>query len=493
MTWLSRRMASTDRSPWGDFWFQPVGASGGVVRVTPDSALQITAVFACARVLAESFAILPFRLYRPKIGGGRQQVRDHWLYRLFAKAPNRWQTPHEWREMLQGHLALRGNAFCLIVEDGEGGISELLPLHPDRVKLEVVDDWGFRYVYTDRAGVQTRYLPGQVWHIRGWGGDGFVGYNPIEIAREAIGEAMQFQGYSSRFYANNATPPMWVKYPGKFADKTSRDNFREQMQGNLTGANRGKLAVLDQGMELQAVNVSQKDMQFLEARKFKVAEIARLFRVPPHMIADLDRSTNNNIEHQGIEFWSGTMAPWAERWESSIERNLLGEDTDLEVEFDMRGQMRGDAGARAAYLASRQQWGSMTGNEARAYEGDDPIDLDEMDIPYRPLNMVPIDSPANEASEAKRPVNQDPEDATSDAGGEDDDEKAARLAALLSGNASRMARRIAGGNVPSADVLAEALAIKHGAAMLWLASVSDDLQSMTEADLCASLIELSTP
>lgn len=489
MTWLSRRMASTDRSPWGDFWFQPVGASGGVVRVTPDSALQITAVFACARVLAESFAILPFRLYRPKIGGGRQQVRDHWLYRLFAKAPNRWQTPHEWREMLQGHLALRGNAFCLIVEDGAGGISELLPLHPDRVKLEVLDDWGFRYVYTDRAGVQTRYLPGQVWHIRGWGGDGFVGYNPIEIAREAIGEAMQFQGYSSRFYANNATPPMWVKYPGKFADKTSRDNFREQMQGNLTGANRGKLAVLDQGMELQAVNVSQKDMQFLEARKFKVAEIARLFRVPPHMIADLDRSTNNNIEHQGIEFWSGTMAPWAERWESSIERNLLGEDTDLEVEFDMRAQMRGDSASRAQYIHGGVLDGWLTRNEGREMEGLDPIEgLDEPLVPVNERELSDPD-PNGEAG----PGEELPDAAPGDAGGEDDDEKSARLAALLNGNASRMARRIAGGNVPSADVLAEALAIKHGAAMLWLASVSDDLQSMTEADLCASLIELSTP
>lgn len=490
MTWLSRRMASTDRSPWGDFWFQPVGAASGVVRVTPDSALQLTTVWACARVLSESFAILPFRLYRPKIGGGRQQVRDHWLFRLFVKAPNRWQSPHEWREMLQGHLALRGNAFCLIVEDGAGGISELLPLHPDRIKLEIVDDWGFRYVYTDRSGQQTRYAPGQIWHIRGWGGDGFVGYNPIEIAREAIGEAMQFQGYSSRFYANNATPPMWVKYPGKFADKVSRDNFREQMQGNLTGANRGKLAVLDQGMELQSVTVSQKDMQFLEARKFKVAEICRLFRVPPHMVGDLERSTNNNIEHQGIEFWSGTMAPWCERWESSIERNLLGEESDLEIEFDMRAQMRGDAASRAQYIHGGVLDGWLTRNEGREMEGLDP--LEGLDEPLVPVNERELSDPDPNGETGQG--EQLPDAAPGDAGGEDDDEagdqKAARLASLLAGNAQRMARRIAGGNPPSAEVLAEAMAVPVTHAQTWL---SLDLSGFDETELAASLIELSTP
>lgn len=473
-----------DRSAWGDFWFQPVSALGGGARVTPDSAMTVSAVFACVRVLSESFAVLPFRLYRPRVGGGRQLVKDHWLYRLLAKQPNRWQTPFEFREMLQSHVAFRGNAFCEIVDDGKGGISELLPLHPDRMTLDLVGDWGFRYIYTDRKGTRRPLRADQVWHIRGLGGDGFVGYNPIELARENFGEAMQFQGYSSRFYANNATPPMWIKMPGKFADKTARQEFREQMQKAQTGANRGKTMVLDQGMELHALNVNQKDMQFLEARKFKVAEIARIFRVPPHMIADLERSTNNNIEHQGIEFWSGTMQPYCERWESSIERNLLGPDTDLEVEFDMRAQMRGDSAARSAYIQGLVMSSVLVPNEGREMEGLDPIEGGDKRL--IPVNMREDGDPDPNGE-------QGPGEGLPDAvpGSADEDGAEARLATMLRGNAARMARRIAAGQMPSPDVLAEALGIFKDAADCWL-DIYSRHPGLSEAELTDSLVQLGT-
>lgn len=476
---LTRPSAAVDRSPWGDFFFAPVSGFGGNVRVTPDSALAISAVFACARVLAESFAILPFRMYREKMGGGRQQVKDHWLTRLFCQTPNRWQTPYEWREMLQGHLALRGNAFNLIIEDGRGGISELLPLHPDRVKLELVDEWGFRYVYTDRSGAQTRYRPDQIWHIRGFGGDGFVGYSPIEIARESLGEALQYQSYSSRFYANNATPPMWIKFPGRFADKTARETFREQVQANQTGANRGKVMVLDQGMELQALSVSQKDMQFIEARQAKVTDIARWFRISPHKIGDLSRSTFSNIEQQAIEFWQDTMQPHCERWESSIERNLLGEGSGLEIEFDMRAQMRGDSDSRSKYIHNLVLDGVMTRNEGREMEGLDPIDgLDEPLVPTNEMTLSESQEPDEpiQPPGVGQPAKEQPEGAD------------ARLMGLIRGNAARMARRIAGGNPPDADVLAEALAIDTGAAS---ALIARDWSTSTQDDITAALIEAS--
>lgn len=447
--------ASVDRSPWGDFYFQPVGgSSGGVARVTPDTALALTAVYACVRVLSESFALLPPKLYRPKVGGGRQLVTDHWLYRLLAKAPNRWQTPFEWREMVQSHVVLRGNAFNLIVEDGHGGISELLPLHPDRVTVELLGDWDFRYVYTDRFGSQTRYRRDQIWHLRGLGGDGIVGYNPIEVAREALGEAMQFQSYSSRWYANNATPPAWVKFPGKFADKAARAVVREQMQEAQTGVNRGKLMVLDQGMELQSIQINQKDMQFIEARQMKVPEIARLFRVPPHKIGDLSRATFSNIEQQSIEFWQDAEQPYAERWESSIERNLLGEDTDIEVEFDMRAQMRGDSVSRKEYVQGMVLASVITPNEGRGIEGLEPIEGGDKRL--IPVNMREEGDPDPNGEQGPGEELQDVPVAP---GGDDGDESSARLARVMVGNADRMARRIAAGQPPSADVLAQALAI----------------------------------
>lgn len=359
-------------------------------RVDADSSLALSTVFACTRVLAESFAVLPFRLYRPRKSGGRERVTDHWLHTLFCRQPNRWQTPFEWREMLQGHLALRGNAFNRIIEDGRGGIAELLPLHPDRIRLELVDEYGFRYRYTRRDGQQELLRPDQVWHLRGLGGDGFVGYNPIEIARENIGEALQYQSFSSRFFANNATPPFWIKVPGKFADKAARQSFREQLQEAQTGANRGKVMALDQGMELNAIGINQKDMQFLELRGAKVPEIARIFRVPLHMIGDLSKATFSNIEQQSIEFWTGTMHPWCERWESSIESALLGPDTDLEVEFDMRSQLRGDSQARAEYVRGMIQSAVISPNEGREIEGLDPMAGGDQRL--IPLNMRPAGS-----------------------------------------------------------------------------------------------------
>ena len=446
------RASSGDRSPASDFWFSPIGSLvGGGAGVNADTALAHSAVFSCVRVLSESFAVLPFRLYRPRVGGGRERVTDHWLTRLFCKAPNRWQTPFEWREMLQGHLALRGNAFCRIVEDGLGGIAELLPLHPDRITVDLVGEYGFRYLYTRRDGAREPLRPDQVWHLRGLGGNGIVGYNPIEIARENIGEAMQYQRYSSRFFANNATPPFWIKFAGKFADKAARQNFREQMQENQTGANRGKAMLLDQGMELQSIGINQKDMQFLELRGFKVPEIARLFRVPLHMIADLSRSTNNNIEHQGIEFWTGTMHPWCERWECSIESALLGPDTDLEVEFEMRSQLRGDSAARAKYVQGLIQSAVISPNEAREMEGYDPVDGGNDRL--IPVNMR-LESEPLQSANSQQPAGQG-----GTPSGAADSSPSARLQALLIANADRMAARIAGGEALKATVLSDALAI----------------------------------
>jgi HK97 family phage portal protein len=478
------RASSGDRSPWGSFWFEPVSKmTGSGVRVSADSALAVTAVYACIRVKAESFAMLPFRLYRPKVGGGRQQVTDHWLARLFCRRPNAWQTPFEFREMLQAHIDLRGNAFCEISEDGAGGITDLLPLHPDRITLELIGESDYRYRYKMRNGAERILTRAQVWHIRGLSGDGYMGYNPIEIAREAIGEALQYQSYSSRFFANNATPPQWIKFPGKFADNAAKQTFREGMQAAQTGGNRGKTMVLDQGMELHQVAINQKDMQFIEARQMKVPEIARLWRMPPHKIGDLSKSAFSNIEQQAIEFWSDTMAPGCERWESSIECCLLGPDTDFEVEFDMRAQMRGDSAARAQYIHNMVLDGVLTRNEGRQMEGFDPIEgLDEPLVPVNERGLNDPD-PAGEAGPGEdlpdaTPTN--PDDAGADA----------RMAALVQGNAARLARRFtrAGATPPfDARLIADSLAVPLATAQAWLDAGHGPF---TESELTAALVAL---
>ena len=382
------RASSDDRSSWGDFWFEPVSIRSATgLRVSPDGALRLSAVYACVRILSETMASLPIVLYRKREDGGKDRVIDHWLYRLLCRRPNRYQNPFEWREMLQGHLALRGNAYCQIITNPRGEITELLPIHPDRVRVEVMRSGEFRYRVTDRFGDETVLARSAVWHLRGLSSDGVMGMNPIELARESLGIALAAHDYGARFFANDAKPSGgWIEFPGSFKDPEAKKVFRESYQAAQSGANRGKVLVLENGMKFHEAGVTNKDAQFLELRKFQITDIARLFRVPPHMIADLDRATFSNIEQQSLEFVMHTMTPWAERWEASIEAELLLDNDPLEIEFDFANLMRGDAASRSAYYQSGIQNGWLTRNEARIAENLNPID--GLDEPLRPLNMV---------------------------------------------------------------------------------------------------------
>jgi HK97 family phage portal protein len=510
----SVRAGGFDRSPWGDFYFAPLQQfSRGGLRVTPATALGLPTVYSCIKVIAESFAVMPFVLYQDKAGGGRTRNKKHWLYRLFAKAPNRFQTPFEWRLMLMGHLALRGNAFCQISTNSRGEIVELLPLHPDRMAIEPLDNGSYRYVYTDGMGRQIRYARQEIWHLRGLSDDGYMGLSPIGLARDAIAEGLSIQAYSSRFFANDARPGGgWIEYPHRFADTTAKKTFRDTWQEMQGGANRGKVAVLEAGMKYHELGLNNKESQFIEARAAKKSEIASIWRVPPHKIGDLSDATYSNIEQQAIEFWTDCMLPYAELWESSIEYFLLGADDalGLEPEFDMARMMRGDTAARAEYITKLVQAGVLTRNEGREIEGYDPIE--GLDEPLRPLNMVEesaadddIEPPAPSRRPGAAPEDDDEEDGSADARRRRSRaRKAAALAAarsaltaaatarvqeLVRGNAARMARRIAGGrDVPGAETLAEALAITPQAASGWLAA-AENWQG-TEQQITASLVAL---
>ena len=502
---VSRIRASYDRSPSGSFWFEPLGlrtASGA--RVTPQTALTLPTVFACVRVLAESFSVMPFTLYR----GGRRsgRVTDHWLHRLFSRRPNRFQTPFEWRLMLMGHLALRGNAFCQITANSRGEVEELLPLHPDRMQVEMLDNGSYRYRYTDQTGQPIYYARTEVWHLRGLSADGIVGMSPIEVAREAIGEGLAMQSYSSRFFANDARPGGWIEVPGSFSDKATRDDFRQSWQQTYGGKNTRKVAVLERGMKYHELSLNNSDAQFIEARGYKVPEICRIFRVPPHKVADLTRATFSNIESQSIEFWTDTMLPWAKCWESSVEFFLLGPDTDLEVEFDMRAMMRGDSKSRTAYYQGGIMAGWLTRNEARVSEGYDPIE--GLDDPLQPLNMVvageePDDAmtPPDGSPEDTADPEDDTEDDTEDDPGNGQSAPASpqsRLEAMLAAAAGRLARRAAGAlekrsltevyDANFAGLVADALAIDPQLASDWCATAAD-VSLTDESDIARSLLQ----
>ncbi len=182
---LSRTQASaTDRSPAGNWWFEPVGMrSAGGMRVTSMTAMQLSAVYTCVKILAETFAVLPFRMYRRGQGRKRTEVADHWLYKLLAIRPNPYQTPFEWKEMMEGHLALRGNAFNEVFANRRGEIEALIPIHPDRIKIEMLDNGSYRYRIRRVDGTEDIRPRGDIWHLRGLSSDGIVGLSPLELAR----------------------------------------------------------------------------------------------------------------------------------------------------------------------------------------------------------------------------------------------------------------------------------------------------------------------
>jgi HK97 family phage portal protein len=398
--------------------------------------------------------------------------------------------------MLQGHLALRGNAYNQIITNPRGEIIELVPIHPDRVRVELLRSGQFRYRVTDRFGDETILPRGDVWHLRGLSSDGLLGMSPIELARESLGMALAAQEYGARFFANDAKPTGgWIEFPGSFKDAEAKKIFRESYQQAQSGSNRGKVLVLENGMKFHEVGVTNKDAQFLELRKFQITDIARLFRVPPHMIADLDRATFSNIEQQSLEFVMHTMTPWAERWEAAIERDLIFENEDLEVEFDFANLMRGDAASRSAYYQSGIQNGWLTRNEARAAENLNPIV--GLEQPLRPLNMVEeSDAEESESENSSSDTDSSTEtetetEAESNSGlNPVDADFRLRFGALVESNARRLARRIhrKGAIAPSdISLIAEAMGISYNAANHW-STTCDPIPD--ETTLKNQLIEL---
>jgi HK97 family phage portal protein len=471
------RADAGDRSPWGNFWFEPVTTrtlSG--LRVSADSALQLAAVWRAVQLLSGHFAMLPLVLKRE---GSMKKITGHAVQKLFKK-PNAWQNGFEWRQMLMGHLLLRGNAYNEIIDDARGKITALLPLHPDRVSIEQLPTGDYRYRVKDAAGAE-RILPrGQVWHLRGLSSNGITGMSVIQYARESMGIGLSAQSYGARFFANDARPAGgWLEYPGKFADKAARAVFRESVQEAQSSANRGKMLVLDQGMKYHEVGLNNTDAQFLESRKFEISEIARWFGIPPHKLADLDRSTNNNIEQQALEYINDGLLIWTETWEASVEAELLFDSEGLEVEFDFRKLLRGDSTTRYNNSKNGIFAGWLTRNEAREDDGREPID--GLDEPLRPLNMVEENEEKKLAGQSVTDMSEDP--AKDDAG-------AARLQAMVGASAGRVARRMIKSGTVEPQLIAESMAVPIAVAEAWCASLP---QGSTLETLTAALIELGTP
>lgn len=373
------RDAPKNRTSGSAYSFFMGGSTSGK-RVNERSAMQMTAVYSCVRILSEAVAGLPLHLYQYTDGDRREKAVEHPLYFLLHDEPNPEMTSFVFRETLMTHLLLWGNAYAQIIRNGKGEVMALYPLMPNRMTVDRDEKGRLYYEYTtssDDAPINkkstVKLSPSDVLHIPGLGFDGLVGYSPIAMAKNAIGMAIACEEYGAKFFANGAQPSGVLEHPGTIKDPSC---VRESWQNTFGGSqNANKVAVLEEGMKYTPISISPEQAQFLETRKFQINEIARIFRVPPHMVGDLEKSSFSNIEQQSLEFVKYTLDPWVSRWEQSMVRSLLTAEEKKQyfIKFNVDGLLRGDYQSRMNGYAIGRQNGWMSANDIRELENLDRI------------------------------------------------------------------------------------------------------------------------
>ena len=373
------RDAPKNRTSGSAYSFFMGGSTSGK-RVNERTSMQMTAVYSCVRILSEAVAGLPLHLYQYTDNGSKEKAVKHPLYFLLHDEPNPEMTSFVFRETLMTHLLLWGNAYAQIIRNGKGEIMALYPLMPDRMTVDRDEKGRLYYEYmvsSDDAptikGSTVKLPPSEVLHITGLGFDGLVGYSPIAMAKNAIGMAIACEEYGAKFFANGAQPSGVLEHPGTIKDPSRVRESWTQTFGGSQNAN--KVAVLEEGMKYTPISISPEQAQFLETRKFQINEIARIFRVPPHMVGDLEKSSFSNIEQQSLEFVKYTLDPWVSRWEQSIVRSLLTPEEKKQyfVKFNVDGLLRGDYQSRMNGYAIGRQNGWMSANDIRELENLDRI------------------------------------------------------------------------------------------------------------------------
>jgi len=375
----------------GGGWSFLFGGTTSGKAVNERTAMQTSAVYACVRILAESVAGLPLHVYERTANGSKSTKPSHPLYRLLHDEPNREMTSFVFRETLMSHLLLWGNAYAQIIRDGRGFPIALYPLLPDRMTVDRNESGDLVYTYQSDKG-QVKLHRENILHIPGLGFDGLIGYSPIAMAKNAVGLALATEDYGATFFANGANPGGVLEHPGVIKPEQA-DRLRESWQSQFGGANAHKVAVLEEGLKFHQMSIPPEQAQFLETRKFQINEIARIFRVPPHMVGDLEKSSFSNIEQQSLEFVKYTLDPWVVRWEQSLQQALIlpSEKATIFIKFNLDGLLRGDYQSRMQGYSTGIQNGFMSVNDVRGLEDMNLLTAEEGgDLHFVNGNMVKL-------------------------------------------------------------------------------------------------------
>lgn len=364
--------------------------TGSGVSVTPDTALAASAVLACVRVISESVASLPCHVYR-RLEIGKERAAEHPVYPVLHALANPEMTAFDFFELMQSSILLRGNAYAYIERDRGARVKALWPLRADQVRVERRADGWIWYVWTPPQAQRLEFRRDEILHVHGLSRDGLIGLSPIALAAESFGLSIAQTGFASSFFGNGTVMGGMLEHP-KTLSKDAADRLVSSVRAAHEGFSRAhKLLVLEEGMKYAAIGVEPEAAQFLESRRFQVEEIARIYRVPLHMIQSLERATFSNIEHQGLDFVVHSLRPWLVRMEQAIARDVLlpRERESLFVEFLVDGLLRGDLDSRYRAYATGRQWGWLSADDVREKENMNPLPDGKGGEYLSPLNMIP--------------------------------------------------------------------------------------------------------
>lgn len=351
--------------------------SNSGVPVTPDTAMRVATVYACVRIISGAVATLPLHIKRRVDDRTREDASGHAVWNLLRRRPNRWQTPSQFRRMMQAHVLLRGNGYGMkVVSRGE--VKEIIPLHPDRVSVKQLDDLSLVYTYTRKDGRQVTLGQNEVFHLVGLSLDGVTGVSPIAYARETIGLSLSMENHGATLFRNGARFSMVLKHPNKLG-KEGLEFLQASLDAYRAGGDKeGKALILEEAMEASNLSMTSEDAQWIESRKLSRSDIAMFFGVPPHMIGDTEKSTSwgSGIEQQSIGFVAYTLEDHLTMWEETIGRDLLVTlpDRDLYARFNRAALVRGDLKTRMTAYVQGLQWRIWNPNEVRALEDMNPYE-----------------------------------------------------------------------------------------------------------------------
>ena len=351
-------------------------------KVDEKTAMQIATVYACVRLLAETVAGLPLHLYRytDDTGNGKERAKDHPLYKILYRQPNPEMTSFSFWETMVLQILLWGNSYAQVIRDGKNNVLALYPLPPENVEVDRDEKGHIYYIYhayTDEVPGETNkdiyFRSDEVFHVPGLSYNGLVGVSPIAMMKNSLGTTLAVEKYGSAFFKNGAQPSGVLEHPGVLKNP---EKIRENWSDVYGGANNAhKVAVLEEGMSYKAISLPPEDSQFLSTRQFGVNEICRIFRVPPHLVQDMEHATFSNIEHQSIDFVVHTLTPWLVRFEQAIIKDLLlpDEQDDYFPKFNVDGLLRGDYQSRMQGYATGISNGFLSPNDIHRLENMDLI------------------------------------------------------------------------------------------------------------------------